>query len=71
MANDSIPFAASIVLTLVGMGVILYGVSLNYGESLNMPMVAGGVVLLLGIGILTQWIIAVDEQAAAESEGHA
>ena len=71
MASDSIPFVASIVLTLAGMGIILYGVSLNYGESINPPMVAGGVVLLLGIGVLTQWVIAVDEAAGGESEGHA
>jgi len=71
MASDSIPFVASIVLTLVGMAIILYGVSLNYGESINMPMMAGGVVLLLGIGVLTQWVIAVDEAAGGETEGHA
>lgn len=62
MVNDRTPFVLTILLTVIGLGIILYGVTLNYGAEFNGPMIAGGVVLLLGIGVLTAWIISVDEQ---------
>jgi hypothetical protein len=71
MVSDRTPFVLTLVLTVLGLGAILYGVSLNYGESLNGPMVLGGIVVLLGVGSLTAWIISVDEAHAPESEGHA
>ena len=70
MVNDRTPFALTIVLTLVGLGILLYGVTLNAGEQLNGPMIAGGAVLVLGIGALTAWIISLDENAVADSDGH-
>ena len=65
MRSDSIPFVLTMVLTVLGLGIILYGVTLNYGAAFNGPMLAGGVGLLLGIGALTAWIISLDQQADA------
>lgn len=70
MANDGIPFALTLGLTLLGLGIMLYGVLLNHGEAFNGPMIAGGGVLLLGVGVLTAWIVSIDDRPP-ESGDHA
>jgi high-affinity Fe2+/Pb2+ permease len=56
MVNESRTFGAVVALTLGGLAVMLYGVSLNAGQAMNNVMVAGGVVLLVALGLLTMGI---------------
>jgi hypothetical protein len=68
MVNESRTFAAVVALTIGGLAVMLYGVSLNAGQAMNNVMVAGGAVLIVALGLLTMGIDLID---ADESEtGH-
>lgn len=53
MAWDSAAFDLGIVGVIVGMVVLLYGVSLNAGQSLNAVMVVGGLIGLVSIFVMT------------------
>jgi len=64
MVNESRTFGLVVLLTLAGLGVMLWGVTLNSGQALNTPMIAGGVVLVLATAILTAGIGALAEPAA-------
>lgn len=48
---------------VAGLVILLYGVTLNSGQAVNTPMVAGGVLALCGIGVLTLGILTLDEPA--------
>ncbi|MDY6764393.1 MAG: hypothetical protein SV377_01690 [Halobacteria archaeon] len=50
MDEESPPVIATLLI-VVGLAILLYGVSLNSGQSINMPMIAGGVVVLVAMGI--------------------
>lgn len=65
MVNESRTFGAVVGLTVVGLLIMLYGVSLNSGQALNAPMLAGGGVLLVATAALTAGIGAI---SADESE---
>ena len=61
MVNESATFTGATVVLVVGLVVMLYGVSLNAGQALNAPMLAGGVIVLVAVGIHTAGIMALDE----------
>lgn len=52
MANETRTFGAATVLTVVGLAVMLYGVTLNNGLAFNGPMLAGGGVVAVAILLL-------------------
>lgn len=66
MVNNPVTFGASIVLVIAGLAISLYGVSLNSGQAINTPMIAGSVSILTGIGVLTAGIMRLDDTADAE-----
>lgn len=49
--DTSLP-VVSLVAIIIGTVILLYGVFLDSGMEMNIPMIAGGVVMLIGIGIL-------------------
>ena len=61
MVNESRTFGFVVLLTLVGLGVMLWGVSLDSGMEMNTPMIVGGVVLVVATGILTGVVGILDE----------
>lgn len=52
MDSEARTFGAGTALTVVGLAVMLYGVSLNDGTAFNAPMLAGGVVVGAAIGLV-------------------
>ena len=66
MVNESLTFGASTILVIVGLAISLYGVSLNSGQALNTLMIAGGVSILIGIGVLTAGIMRLEDHSSAE-----
>jgi arginine exporter protein ArgO len=67
MADDSTMFGLSLVGVLAGLGVLIFGVIQNNGEELNELILAGGMIVLLGFGVLTLGIARLDEP---EGGGH-
>jgi len=68
MVNESRTFGLVALLTLAGLGVMLYGVSLNSGQALNGPVIAGGVILVVAVAVLTAGLDALaDGDAEAEA----
>lgn len=66
MAKESTTFGLSMLLLLVGLAIMLYGVTLNNGQSLNATMLAGGTVAIVGVGVLTGGVLTLDSGHAAE-----
>lgn len=66
MGNETRSFGAATLLTVVGLAVMLYGVSLDSGLVFNQAMAAGGVIVALGIGILVVAVMRLE--AAPEAE---
>ena len=52
MENESSLPILSTAVVVVGIVILLYGVILDSGMEMNPPMAAGGVVMLIGMGIL-------------------
>jgi hypothetical protein len=68
MDEDSRTFGLSMALTLGGLAILLYGVSLTSGQAANVPMIAGGAIIVVAIGILSAGVMNLD---APEGEhGH-
>lgn len=65
MVDESISVGFSLALTVVGLLIMLYGVYLDSGLALNNLMIAGGVVVIAGIGVLSYDIIQLDERHGA------
>jgi hypothetical protein len=65
MVNQSRTFGFVVLLTVVGLAVMLYGVTLNNGASLNGPMLAGGGVLVAALAVLVGGIASLDEPETA------
>lgn len=55
MADDAVPFWLALGGVVVGLAVMVVGILQDVGQSLNAPMIAGGVVLLAAVGVLTGW----------------
>jgi len=53
MVDESVTFGLSTLGTVVGIVIMLYGVSLTAGQELTAPMVVGGVMVLGAISLHT------------------
>ncbi|MFB6308673.1 MAG: hypothetical protein ABEH35_05015 [Haloarculaceae archaeon] len=60
MVNESGAFGFATVLTVIGLAIMLYGVSLNNGQSLNGVMIAGGTVIVVAFSILTAGVMTIE-----------
>jgi len=63
MASQRTIFGSAFGLTLLGLAVMLYGVSLNNGAGPNAPIAVGGTVVVLAVGVLAAGVIGIDERA--------
>lgn len=61
MVNETRDFGLATLLTIVGLAVLLWGVSLNNGTAFNQPMVAGGVIVAAGIGLILVAVMRLEE----------
>lgn len=59
--ESSLPVLSTFVL-IVGIATLLYGVLLDSGMEMNTPMIAGGVVMLTGMGILVFHLASLEEE---------
>ena len=64
MVRESRSFGLAVLLVLVGLAVLLYGVTLNHGAALNAVIAAGGAVVVVGIAIMTAGVIRIDAEHA-------
>lgn len=67
MVDESVTFGLALAGTVLGLAVMLYGVSLTSGESLTVPTVVGGGIVLAAIGFHTYGIMALDERGGGGS----
>ena len=65
MVNETRDFGLATLLTVVGLAVMLWGVSLNNGTAFNEPMIVGGVVVAAGIGLITVAVMRLEGSAEA------
>jgi hypothetical protein len=61
MANESVTFGLSTLITVVGLAIMLYGVSLTSGLSLTPYTIIGGVVVLGAISFHTVALMSLDD----------
>ncbi|WP_115862947.1 hypothetical protein [Halorussus litoreus] len=61
MVRESVTFGLSLLVTVVGLAIVLYGVSLNAGLALNEFMLAGGGVVLVAIALHTGALMSMDD----------
>lgn len=61
MVNETRDFGLATLLTIVGLAVLLWGVSLNHGAAFNGPIVAGGLIVAVGIGIILVALMRLEE----------
>ena len=61
MANDSPAFIVSTLTVVVGLLIMLYGVSLTSGEELTTFTIAGGLIVLAAIGIHTGALLRMED----------
>jgi hypothetical protein len=62
MVDESMTFGLGLVGVVLGLAVMLYGVSLTSGESLTTPTAVGGAIVLLAIGFHTYGVMALPER---------
>lgn len=68
MDGDTLRLLLTTGGVVLGLVVMLYGVSLTAGQSMNAFMLAGGGIVLLAIGVLTAWEMGGDGGAEAHAE---
>jgi hypothetical protein len=56
---------------LLGLVVMLYGVSLTAGESLTVFTIAGGGIIMVSIGVLSAWEMGGEADHETEADAHA
>jgi hypothetical protein len=56
---------------VVGLVVMLYGVSLTAGESLTVFTILGGGIIVVAIGVLTAWEMVGEADHEGEADAHA
>lgn len=66
MVSETGTFGGATVLTIVGLVIMLYGVSLNNGMAFNTEMIAGFVVIGAGILLVVVGVMDLDDPHAAE-----
>lgn len=64
MATQRTTFGTALGLTLVGLAIMLYGVSLNSGAAPNATVAVGGTLIVVAVGILAAGVITLDSRAA-------
>lgn len=65
MVDESVTFGLALAGTLAGLAVMLYGVSLTSGESLTVPTIVGGAIVMLAISYHTYGIMALGDEGAS------
>lgn len=68
MDKETSMFVLPPFLLIGGLVVVIYGVSLNSGQAINMTMVAGGVVMLVAVGILAFGLMTLEDEEEGEIE---
>jgi len=66
MVNETRDFGLATLLTIVGLVIMLWGVTLNNGTAFNQPMLIGGAVIAVGIGIILVAVMRLE----ADHEAH-
>lgn len=61
MANEAVTFGLSTLVTVVGLLIMLYGVSLTSGMELTPYTIIGGVVVLGAVTLHTVGLMALDD----------
>lgn len=65
MASQRTTFGTALALTIGGLAIMLYGVSLNSGAAPNVPVAIGGVVIIAAFAILAAGVITLDSGSEA------
>jgi hypothetical protein len=65
MANESVTFGLSTLVTVLGLVIMLYGVSLTAGMELTTYTILGGVVVLGAITLHTAALMSMDDPHGA------
>lgn len=65
MVNEPRDFGLATLLTIVGLVVLLWGVTLNNGTAFNQPMLVGGLIVGAGIGIILVSVMRLEESGNA------
>lgn len=65
MISQRATFATTLALTIVGLAVMLFGVTLNSGRAPNLPVAIGETVAIVAFAILTAGVMAVAEPPEA------
>jgi hypothetical protein len=65
MANESVTFGLSMLVTVLGLVIMLYGVSLTAGMELTPYTMLGGVVVLGAITLHTAALMSMDDPHGA------
>jgi len=65
MATQLRTFGLALGGTVVGLAIMLYGVSLNSGTGPNAPIAVGGVIVLVAFALLAGGVIALDDGSEA------
>ena len=61
MANESVTFGLTTLVTVVGLAIMLYGVSLTSGLSLTTYTILGGVIVVGAIAFHTVGLMSLDD----------
>ena len=60
MASEPTTFGFATALTIIGLAIMLYGVTLNSGQAPNAAVAVGGVVVVVAFAVLTAGVMAID-----------
>ena len=64
MVSEARSFGVAVGLVLLGLAVLLYGVTLNHGAALNATIAVGGVIVVVGLAITTLGVVRIDADHA-------
>lgn len=67
--DESTTFALATLAVVVGLAILLVGVYQTAGQAVNTPMIAGGVVILAGLGALTAGVLGLEDPHEGEEHG--
>lgn len=68
MVSETTAYVALLFVMMGGMAGILYGMYLSAGQNVNVPSIAGGIVLIAGLGMMLY--VSVSSFGAQELAGH-
>lgn len=64
MVSEARSFGIGFGLVVLGLAVLLFGVTLNHGAALNTTIAAGGVVVIGGLAVVTAGVVRIDTEHA-------